>query len=157
MDDLGPEPFQQRFIAANFQMAENPKFATIGNALVRFEFWEYLVRIASFKYREAVKSTLTCSQAFEKLIIEKLIPSKPEPWQGFRDKQLWTIDVNDMLEANLQNLQKIFSNYFTPIKKHIVCDDVVDMIVRVGDLKVSEVDVIFSFGMSNMAVTNEPA
>jgi len=39
----------------------------------------------------------------------------------------------------------------------VVCDDVVDMIVRVGDLRVSEVDVMFCFGMSNMAVTNEPA
>jgi hypothetical protein len=33
-------------------MPENPKFAIIGGSIVRFEFWELLVRIASSKYRE---------------------------------------------------------------------------------------------------------
>jgi hypothetical protein len=33
-------------------MPENPKFGTVGKALVRFEFYELLVRIADQKYRE---------------------------------------------------------------------------------------------------------
>ena len=40
------------FISANFQQPDSPKFQTIGNALVRFEFYELLVRIANAKYRE---------------------------------------------------------------------------------------------------------
>ena len=37
---------ERQFISANFQNSENPKFSIIGNALVRFEFYELLVRIS---------------------------------------------------------------------------------------------------------------
>ena len=68
------------FIASKYQMPENPKFSLIGNALVRFEFWELLVRISSKKYFESGQ-VKTPAIALEKLIKEKLIPhAQPEPW-----------------------------------------------------------------------------
>ena len=76
----------------------------IGNALVRFEFWELLVRISDLKYRQAGK-TLTFSSGLQALITEHVLPyAKVFPWQSFRQEQLWTIDVNDLLEANLKSL-----------------------------------------------------
>ena len=72
-----------------------------GNTLARFELWELLVRMSSLKYRETGQVS-TYSEALEKMINEKIIPfAQPEPWQGFRDEQLWCIEVNDILEANL--------------------------------------------------------
>lgn len=41
----------------------------------------------------------------------------PEPWQEFRDSQLWTIDVNDVFEANLDNIRKIYNSYLTQVHK----------------------------------------
>ncbi len=111
------------FISANFSQPENPKFQIIGNALVRFEFWELLVRIANAKYREA-GITKSYSEALSMLITERIIPfAQLDPWQGFRDKELWTIDVNDILEANLDSLKKIFNSNLTSIKKHMEEDD----------------------------------
>ena len=33
------------------------------------------------------------------------------PWQQFRDEELWTIDVNDVFEANLEGINKIHNYY----------------------------------------------
>ena len=79
--------------------------------------WELLVRISNFKYRE----TGVCesySTALEKLITENILPhAQQEPWQKFRDDVLWTIDVNDILEANLENIKKIYNTYTGAHKK----------------------------------------
>lgn len=42
--------------------------------------------------------------------------------------------MNDVLEANLKNLEKIYANYFTSVKKFITYDDVLDMCVKQADL-----------------------
>jgi hypothetical protein len=45
----------------------------------------------------------TYAEALQKLL-ETNIFNKYEPpfaWQKFRDTELWTLDVNDILEANL--------------------------------------------------------
>ena len=91
-----------------------------------------------------------------KLIEEKILSAPCEPWQGFRTQQLWTIDVNDILDANQANLTKIFNSYFTAVKKYVTYEDIIDMVCKVCQMNISEIDVLFSFGMSKMAVTNEP-
>lgn len=107
------------------------------------------------KYRET-GIVQTYPQALEKLIIEKIIPFfKPDPWQGFRDEQLWTIDVNDILEANLENLRKIYNLTFTSVKKYITFQDIIQLFTRDADVGLGEVDLLYAFGMSKMAVTNE--
>jgi hypothetical protein len=47
----------------------------------------------------------------------------PEPWQSFRDKELWSLDVSDLLEANLSHLKKIFESFFSPVKKWMDMQD----------------------------------
>ena len=101
------------YIAATLKVAET---TAIANGLQRFEFLEILVRLAMIKYLET-KVVKFFPEAIEKLIVECIIPYfVPEPWQEFRDKYLWTIEVNDLLEANKANLEKIYNNYKTATK-----------------------------------------
>jgi hypothetical protein len=65
---------------------------------------------------------------------------------------LWTIDVNDILEANLVSLKKIYERYFTSVKKHLILDDVISIF---SPLEIPEKDLTFCFAMSKMTVTNE--
>lgn len=126
----------------------------MGNALVRFEFWEYLVRIALEKYKTVCK---TPSEMFAKLISDKVLTYTDfEPWQGFRDEQLWTIDVNDILEANEKELKKIYQSFQTSVKKYMTIDDILQMAVRDAQLNVPEKEVLFCYAMCKMTVTDEP-
>ena len=59
----------------------------------------------------------TYAEATEKLIKDCVIPNfVPEPWQEFRDKELWTIDVNNLLVSNLENLENVYGRFRTPTK-----------------------------------------
>ena len=53
------------------------------------------------------------------------------------------------------NLTKIFNGYFTAVKKYVTFEDIIDMVCKVCQMNISEMDVLFAFGMSKMAVTNE--
>ena len=114
-----------------------------------------LVRISNAKYREpgVVK---TYSEALEMLITEKIIPNYTvDPWQGFRNKELWTIEVNDLLEANLESLKKVFGTYKTSIKKHMEESDCLQM-CQMFMPEIMPKEVQYCFAMSKMAVTSEP-
>ena len=41
----------------------------------------------------------------------------PEPWQSFRDDQLYCLEVNDVFEANLTNLKKVYESFLNMSKK----------------------------------------
>ena len=142
------------FIAANLKV-EGASAAAPSNGLKRFEFLEILVRLANIKYLES-KIVKTYAEATEKLMVECILPYfTPEPWQEFRDKELWTIDVNDMLEANLENLNKIYEHYRTPTKKLLEYEDALLMCTRDTNLDISEKDIAFCFGYCKMTVSNE--
>jgi len=98
------------FIAANVavegqQLSEdNP-----ANALCRFEFLEILARLAQSKYKETGICP-TYEDSMIKLLEEHVLPlANPEPWQEWRDEFLWTIDVNDVLETNLEGCKKMYN------------------------------------------------
>ena len=102
------------YIAANLKVETS---SAPSNGLKRFEFLEILVRLANIKYLEP-KLVKSYAEATEKLITECLLPNfHPEPWQEWRDKELWTIDVNDLFESNLENLKRIYDKYRTPTKQ----------------------------------------
>lgn len=140
------------YIAATLKVAET---SAIANGLQRFEFLEILVRLANIKYLET-KVVKSFPEAIEKLIVECIIPNfVPEPWQEFRDKHLWTIEVNDLMEANEANLTKIYSNYKTVTKPKLEIQDCIQMCMRDANLNVSEKDISFSFGLCHMTVISE--
>jgi hypothetical protein len=74
------------------------------NYLCRYHFLEILVRLGNEKYR-GTKICETFAESLEKLLTECIIPKyRPEPWQEFRDKELWHLNVEDLLAANYDNM-----------------------------------------------------
>ena len=100
------------FISANFQDKSHQDGAVQNSQkeLIRFEFFEVLVRIARAKLIEPG----TCKnyeEAMEVLFNDFLMNyPKPQSWQQWRDDHLWTLDVNDVFEANLDKLKTIYQS-----------------------------------------------
>lgn len=93
------------FISTNVELEANDE--NPDKALCRYEFLEIMVRLANSKFRET-GITKTYAEGLQKLLEENIYPnSKPHDWQEFRDKELWTIEVNDLLDANLEGLRKV--------------------------------------------------
>ncbi len=145
-------------IASGVKIKDNPNFSTQGNALVRFEFFESLVRIAQQKYKEQ-GAAATFRDALQMLLSENVMKyGAPEPWQAFRDEELWSLDVNDLIEANLPGLKKIYESFFSPVKKWMTMDDAILLCITDSPtLALPEKDVCFAFAMSKMTVAKESA
>ena len=47
-------------------------------------------------------------------------------WQGFRDKELWTLSVDDLLKANLAGISDLYKKFSTNAKK-LSKDDMYNM------------------------------
>jgi hypothetical protein len=93
------------FIATNYKPKEAPDMPNSpGNALTRFEFMEIIVRLAREKYHmPGLEKNLTAS--LQRLLTECIFAHYScEPWQEFREAELYNLEVNDLLEANLSSL-----------------------------------------------------
>jgi hypothetical protein len=42
-----------------------------------------------------------------------------QAWQDFRVKQLWTLEVNDVFEANHEGIYKLFQDYWGYQKQYV--------------------------------------
>lgn len=65
------------------------------------------------------------------------------------------MEVNDILEANLDGLKKVYSHFFEPRKKFMSKEDALGLMMRDTALNMIEKDAMFCYGMSKMTVTNE--
>ena len=141
------------FIAVNVELENqdhNPD-----KELMRFEFIELLVRIANEKFCRFGPCT-SFFQAFKTLMDVHIIPNgEQHHWQEFRETDIWTIDVNDVLLMNLDSLRTIYDSYSFPTKQFMTKEDFVDLFMQKTDLGMQERDVVYSFGMSKMTVVNE--
>ena len=73
--------------------------------MCRFEFMEILVRIAETKFKRTQKAK-NFSEALEKLLTEHCFANyEYPPWHDWRVKNLWTLEVDMVLKANLDNLK----------------------------------------------------
>lgn len=79
--------------------------------LNRGEFIESLIRIAKAKYLETGQSK-TLIDAFERLIEHVRVHWGDSQPQTTRKKVFWTVDVNDLLGVNLDNLKKVFATCY---------------------------------------------
>lgn len=141
------------FIATNVEIIANDE--NPDKELCRFEVFEILLRMANFKFKEQGICE-TYSEALEKLLKENVFPNyKIHPWQEFRDNELWTVDVNDVFEANLDGLRKVYSHFFDPIKKYMTMQDALDLMIRLTPMAMTEKDAYFCYGMSKMTTVNE--
>jgi len=76
--------------------------------LIRFEYIELLVRIAIEKYKKT-KLFQSAWQAFEHLLEANIeISSNHKQWQYYRETEIWTLEVNDVLFVNLDIIKKVF-------------------------------------------------
>ena len=144
------------FIAANVAV-EGQKISddNPANALSRFEFLEILVRLAQAKFKETGLCS-TFEESMTRLLDEFIFPlANPEPWQEFRDELLWTLDVNDVLEANLEGLKKVYTHYHEPRKKFMTMGDAMGLMMRDTNLGLIDKDAVYCFGMSKMSVILE--
>ena len=116
---------KSKLIDANLNMANCDLIFVMANTatkggikaktgLIRCEFLEYLIRLANFKHRDT-KQVDTFIDAIQIVINDYIKPNvEPLPWQSFRDEELWTIEVNDVFDCNLDGISKIQSYYSTP-------------------------------------------
>lgn len=63
--------------------------------------------------------------------------------------------MNDIFEANLDLLRKVYAKYLAPMKKFMNRKDCLDLLMRDSDLQMNEKDALFCFGMSKMTVVQE--
>ena len=76
-------------------------------------------------------------------------------WQEFRDRHLWSCDVNDVFESNLDLLKKIYNSYLKPMQKLMTQKDAENFMMKDHDLQMIEKDAIYCYGMCKMTVIKE--
>jgi hypothetical protein len=141
------------FIATNVEIIANDE--NPDKELCRFEFFEILLRLGNVKFREAGLCA-TYHEALDRIIKENVVPNyKPAPWQDFRERELWCVDVNDVFEANMDSLKKLYSFFFDPRKKYMSMQDALDVMIKLTPLQLTEKDAFFCYGMCKMTCVNE--
>lgn len=68
---------------------------------------------------------------------------------------MWSIEVNDVLEVNLEGLKKVYTNYHEPRKKFMTMNDAMALMMKDTSLGLIEKDAIYCFGMCKMSVIFE--
>lgn len=91
---------------------------------VRYEWLEALVRLANQKYI-VTKEMEYIEDAVEQLmkILHEKFGAKVSYWQDWREKNVWTLDVDDLFKANIVGLQKIYKAYCTEYKPSFTNED----------------------------------
>jgi hypothetical protein len=128
----------------------------ISGQLTRFEFMETLLRIAynRFVVSKQISST---AEAVQKLIEEHIIEhEKGEQWADFREEKLWTLDVNDVFEKNLDGIKILHKRYHTGMNKAFNFVHAKQMLLtECKELNIIDSHVGYCWGMSHMTNKNE--
>jgi len=156
VDDKGVrlDTVDRAFIATNVELEkheENP-----AAALQRYEFMEIIVRLADSKYK-GTGVCATYAESVQKILSDHFLKlgDFTSEWQEFRDKELWTIDVNDVLEANLDLLDKCYKKYMAPRKLLMTLKDALKFMMKDTALNLIEKDAYYCYGMCKMTVEQE--
>lgn len=87
--------------------------------LMRYKFVEIIARIAQSKYTNQQR-TSTTAEAVEKLMKEVILPKYQwEPWQEYRNEVCYTLEVNDILQANFEGIKGLVEHYYAPRKHYM--------------------------------------
>lgn len=68
-----------------------------------------------------------------KLIREHIKPhvsTGVSSWQSWREQELWTLEVNDVLHANLDSLRHVMEFYISPTHKYMTLKDGINLCTR---------------------------
>ncbi|CDW72567.1 UNKNOWN [Stylonychia lemnae] len=136
------------YIATNVSLNNNQNS---DRDLSRFEFLEILLRLANEKYKKTGVFN-SYAPALQKFLEENLYPNIEctDPW-GFRETQLYTTFVNELLVRNDIGLKKLFGLYQHGQKRFINYKDAIDLINVKAELRFLDKQVIRQFGLSKMS------
>ena len=104
---LSTQDVDRLFIAVNYE--ETDLDNNDDNSLCRYEFSELAARIGRERY--FLKGlTTTIAAGTRRFIQEHLIPNSCErmDWQEFRNKRLWTLEVDDLFKANQAGIAALY-------------------------------------------------
>jgi hypothetical protein len=81
----------------------------------RWKFLEFMIRLAKDKYVDQKKIEKTFAGALKRLIRNNFLEIwdelKVTPWQEFRFEFVWTLEISDLFDSNLEGLQLVFSKF----------------------------------------------
>lgn len=127
--------------------------------MCRFEFYEALVRIAAAKFKDTGIEEFYID-SFKRLLKENIIPNAGvdiDQWSKWRENFLWTLEINDILEANLDNLKKLFKACLQPKKTTLGLTEALGVMTKDSGVYFTEKETIQAYGMSKMTNWNEIA
>ena len=95
-------------------------------------------------------------------------------WQEFRDVKLWTLEIDDLFKANLENLKDLYQKYAVrqpprlfeededgespkvPVRKALMSmQDALDFMMVESGLNLTLKEAVQCYGMSKMTVIKE--
>ena len=121
----------------------------------RFQFYESIVRIAFYKYKQTGKTTTTAEGL--KILID-ILHSKYDnwQWQGWREEVLWTLENDDLVRTNLAPMKKLYT-FYNQVKKTktYYLEDAIEMFTRDVNLELLPEQIVQAWGMSQMTIMNE--
>ena len=101
--------------------------------MIRFEYIELLVRIAIEKYKKTGECKTAC-EAFESLLQQNIhIISQHKEWQYFRKTYIWTLEVNDVLDYNLDLIKRVFDSCTKGKQVYIKMDQAIELFTKKSD------------------------
>ena len=97
------------FAATNFE--EEDQEGNDDRALIRFEFFEILIRMVQTKYIETKKIS-SLSEGLKKMINDHIIPMQDVycQWKSFRKEHLYEYHVNLLFEKNMSLLESLYDS-----------------------------------------------
>lgn len=100
--------------------------------LCRYEFLEVLVRLAKAKYFDK-RIQPSVADSLIMLLEQEIYPNNKEImfWQEFRTEQLWRVEIDSILKANRQAIEKLFANFSaksTVKRKNFSKDEVLELL-----------------------------
>lgn len=78
-----------------------------------------------------------------------------EPWQEYREEVCYTLEVNDLLAANVEGCKQLIEHYFAPRKHFCSKKDAVALFTKDSRVFLPEKEAIYCYGMSKMTVVKE--
>jgi hypothetical protein len=74
------------------------------------------------------------------------------PWQPFRDNELYTLEVNDLLDANKAKLRELFDSNCHKLKNQMTLKECQNLFIQQTSIFKLEAKVTYIFGMSKMTI-----
>ncbi|CAI2359328.1 unnamed protein product [Moneuplotes crassus] len=141
------------FITTNFEQVEledNPD-----KSLCRYEFYEILIRLSYAKYIKS-NTDRTLSEAFGRMLSDNVFKYSDFAIEGqqWREDYLWTVQLDDLYQANLEHIRRIFKLIKHEKFPYCTLSSLTDFCHKL-DLSLSKRKIDLSFSLCKMTVVNE--